>query len=82
MEIKQFEEDLKTRDGIPITSDAILFNDYELFFMSGKKSVMFNSFDEILKYKLNGKTLKQLIQEMETTFLSESGGRGLSLIHI
>lgn len=76
MEIKDFKKELETREGVPITSDIILFNDYELFFMSGKDSVMFNSFEETLDYEIDGKTIKELINEMQSAFLSESGGRG------
>lgn len=77
MEIKKFEEELKTRDGIPITKDLVLFNDYELVLKDGS-SVQFGSFDEVLEYKYENKTIKELIEGLEGTFLSEYGGRGAS----
>ena len=78
MELIDFEKELKTREGVPITKNIILFNDYELVFMDDKNSVKFNSFNEVLKYKVDEKTIEELINEMQSAFLSESGGRGSS----
>lgn len=76
MEIKDFKKELQSREGVPITKDIILFNDYELFFMNGKESVTFNTFEEVLEYTYMGRTIKELIKEMQGAYLSETGGRG------
>ena len=76
MELKDFKKELENREGVPITKDIILFNDYELFFMNGTPSVIFQSLEEALDYKYKGKAIKELIQDMKGAFLSEMGGRG------
>lgn len=76
MELVDFEKDLQGREGITLLGNYILFKDYELFDESNGESVYFNNFDDVLDYKLNGETIRDIIKEKEDSTEIDEGGRG------
>lgn len=78
MELIQFKDELEARNGIALDSSNILFNDYELYNNETNSSIYFNSFEELLEYKIDDKTIKEIIEQKETISEEEYGGRGSS----
>lgn len=62
MDLKEYKEELLKREGLPITEDVILYNDFELYNMVSGKSINFKSFEEAIEYEINGKKIKDIIE--------------------
>ena len=78
MELAEFKKDLLDRNGISIDDTYILFNDFELYNQETNNSVLFDSFDKVLDYKIENKSIKEIIEEKENTTEIDEGGRGAS----
>ena len=79
MEIKDFKDSFEEVSIIPITDEYVVFEDYELFNKETNETIHFKKFDELLDYKINNKTIKEIIEEKEDLGLDLSGGRGASV---
>lgn len=78
MQVIDFKKELEDRTGITLNDNYILFNDYELFNEDTQESVIFHSFDEVLNYKIDDKTIKEIIEEKADATEIDFGGRGSS----
>ena len=78
MKIVDFKSKLDERNGIALDENYILFNDYELYNQSTEQSINYKSFDDVLNYKINGKTISEIIEEKDDVNELEYGGRGSS----
>ena len=76
MDLKEYKEQLLKHEGLPITESVILYNDFELYDMETDESVEFDSFEEVLEHEINGKTIKEIIEDKEDIFQDDMGGRG------
>lgn len=76
MELRYFERLLKTNNAIRLNDDYILFNDLELYSFSKKSSVQFKRIKDIYGFKINNKTIEEMISETESFLLTYDGGRG------
>lgn len=78
MEITKFKEELENRSGITLNDKYILFTDYELYNKDTDESVIFKVFDEVLDYKIEDKTIKDIIEAKKDVSEEDYGGRGAS----
>ena len=76
MEIKDFEKILKANNYLFLDDEYIIFNNYELYNEKTYKSKNNKSLDELLKNRIKGKTVEQIILEKDGFYLRTSGGRG------
>lgn len=76
MEILDFRKELGERVGIALDSKYVLFQDYELYNSETNESVNFKEFDELLDYKVEDKTIKEMIEEKKNVCEEDYGGRG------
>lgn len=76
MEVLEFKNELKEKAGITLQGNYIVFNTYELYNEVTDESVQFKDFDELINYKVDDKTIKQLIEERENLAEYDDGGRG------
>lgn len=76
MKLEYFEQLLKNNNAIRFNDEYILFNDLELYSFYTRESVMFDTFDELLKYEINGENIAQLITKTEEFYNYIDGGRG------
>ena len=77
MELTQFKKEFKLLNFVKF-DNLILFKDLELYDADTEQSVFFKTFDEMLNYKHQDKTMAQLIEERESLDLELAGGRGQS----
>lgn len=78
MEVLDFKKELEDREGIVLNDNYILFKDYELYNNQTNESVNFKKFEEVLDYKIEDKTVKEVIEEKEDVSELDYGGRGAS----
>jgi len=78
MELKTFKEELEKRDGVSFGDNYVLFSDYELYNLTNDESKIFRTFEDLLDYTIDKKTIRELIDERETMEEQEYGGRGSS----
>ena len=76
MEIKDFDKILKANNFLFLNDTYIIFNDYELYNEKTFKSIENKSLEDLLKNKIKGKTIEQLIKEKDAFYLRVNGGRG------
>lgn len=76
MELVDFQKDLQECDGITLLNDYILFSDYELYDETTGDSVYFDKFEDVLDYKLNGESIRDIIKDKENNYEMYDGGRG------
>ena len=76
MEIVKFKEILKNNNALFLDDEWTIFNDYELY--NGEKDITIenNTLEELLEREIDGKTIKELIEEKEEFTFKLGGGRG------
>lgn len=77
MEIQKFKEELQKVNGLSI-GDYIVFNDYELYNLKTNKEKKFDNFEDLLKHKIRGITLENMILNIKSLEHAINGGRGAS----
>lgn len=77
MEVQKFKEELQKVNGLEL-EDYIIFNDYELYNLKTKKEKKFDNFEDLLKHKIRGVTVEEIIQGINTLECAINGGRGAS----
>ena len=77
MEVQKFKEELKKVNGLEI-EDYIIFNDYELYNLKTNKEKKFDSFEDLLKHKIRGVTVENIILNIKSLEHAINGGRGAS----
>ena len=75
MEVQKFKEELQKVNGLSI-GDYIIFNDYELYNLKTNKEKKFDSFEELLKHKIRGITIENIIGNIDEITFNLAGGRG------
>ena len=75
MEVQKFKEELQKVNGLSI-GDYIVFNDYELYNLKTNQEKKFDSFDELLKHKIRGITIENIIGNIDEITFNLAGGRG------
>lgn len=75
MEILKFKEELQKVNGLEI-GDYIIFNDYELYNLKTNQEKQFNSFEDLLKHKIRGITIENIIKNIDEFTYNLAGGRG------
>ena len=75
MEVQKFKEELQKVNGLSI-GDYIIFNDYELYNLKTNKEKKFDSFEELLKHKIRGITIENIIGNINEITYNLAGGRG------
>lgn len=75
MNIVEYKKELLNHEGLPITENIVLFNDFEIYNMETSESVHFRDFEEALNYIIDNKTIKEIIESKEDIF-QDKGGRG------
>ncbi len=79
MELKVFEETLKNNNALFFDDDYVLFKNLEMYNFKTEKSVYFKTFDELYLFKINGRTIKDIVLEKKEFVLQYDGGRGASV---
>ena len=76
MEIVKFKEILKNNNAVFLNDEWTIFNDFELY--NGNKDITIenNTIEELLEREIDGKTIKELIEEKEEFTFKLGGGRG------
>lgn len=76
MEINKFKEILKNNNALFLDDEWTIFNDFELY--NGEKDITIENktIDELLNRVIDGKTVKELIEQKEEFTLKLGGGRG------
>lgn len=75
MEIKRFKELLNGNNGIKISDELIIYNDFELYSFKTEESKNYNNLDDLLN---DNEEVKQIILDAEDFYLDWRGGRGAS----
>lgn len=75
MTLEHFSELLKGNNGISITDELIVFNDFELFNYRTSESKQYKSLDELVNANPD---VKKIIEETDEFYLDWKGGRGSS----
>lgn len=73
MEVTDFKKDLEQRAGITLLDKYILFNNYELYNEETHDSIYFNSYEKALDFEVEGKSIRQIIEEKENTIEIDEG---------
>lgn len=76
MELGYFKKLLKNNNAIRLNDEYILFNDLELYSFDTEQSIKFESFEELLKHKIQNETIGALVLRTEAFFNYYNGGRG------
>lgn len=76
MEINEYKQELLQREGLPLTKQIVLFTDFELYNQETDESIIFKTFDDVLKYKIDDKAIEDIIKEKIDIFQDDMGGRG------
>lgn len=76
MERKQFEETLKNNNALRLTKDLLLFNDLDLYNLKTDVFIKFNDYEELYNFKVEDKTISELIEDKEEFTTEFDGGRG------
>ena len=76
MEIRKFEEILKNNNALFLDDEWTIFNDYELY--NGEKDITYENktLEELLDRVIDGKSIRELIEEKEEFTFKLGGGRG------
>lgn len=75
MEIKRFKELLEGNNGIKISDELIIYNDFELYSFKTEESKNYNNLDDLLN---DNEEVRQIILDAEDFYLDWNGGRGSS----
>lgn len=78
MRVEYFYQLLKSRNGIMLTDDYVVYNDLELYNFKTEEEIHFKNYDEFLEHKFLGKTMREFIEEQEAFYDRFDGGRGAS----
>ena len=76
MELKIFEKTLKNNNALRINDDLLLFNDLELYNLKTNESILFENFDSLYEYKIDGDKFSNIIDMIKEFRVSYEGGRG------
>lgn len=75
MTIKDFGELLAGNNGIKISKELVIYNDFELYNYNTEESKCYNSLDELVN---DNADVKKIIEDAEGFYLEFNGGRGAS----
>lgn len=75
MTIKDFGELLAGNNGVKISKELVIYNDFELYNYNTEESKCYNSLDELVN---DNADVKKIIEEAEGFYLEFNGGRGAS----
>lgn len=78
MELMRFEVMLSNNNAINLDGENLLFRDYELFNIKTQESKTFDNLEQVYDYKLNGKTIREIVQEAKEFTITLDGSRGSS----
>lgn len=73
MELKHFKELLNGNNGIKISDDLVIYNDFELYNYRTEESKNYKSVEELVE---DNSDVKKIIEDAEAFYLDWSGGRG------
>lgn len=73
MKIEQFGELLAGNNGVRISQDLVIYNDFELYNYKTEESKCYNSLDELAN---DNADVKAIIEEAEGFYFDWNGGRG------
>lgn len=73
MKIEHFGELLAGNNGIKISQDLVIYNDFELYNYKTEESRIYTNIEELVK---DNPDVKKIIEETEAFALDWSGGRG------
>lgn len=79
MELEKFKKLYDNKDAVEIKDGWLLFKDMELYNYQDSKSINLETLENALEYKIEDKTIKEIIEAEENDFkMKKSGGRGQS----